>query len=101
MKWSPLLATSISLMSCSMVPSIAVAQLSEEQEYTLSLGLTAGSLKTVCVFHQEGVLSEQQTKDYAIGYLESIKDREKGASLAGAMRGYETAKKQHPSCPLP
>lgn len=84
-----------------MVPSIAVAQLSEEQEYALGVGLTAGSLKTVCVFNEKGVLSEQQTKDYAIGYLESIKEREKGASLAGAMRGYETAKRQHPNCPLP
>ena len=101
MKWSLRLAASISLISCSMAPSIALAQLSEEQEYALSVGLTAGSLKTVCVFHEEGVLSKQQAQDYAIGYLESIQEREKGASLAGAMRGYETAKRQHPNCPLP
>ena len=78
-----------------------MAQLSEEQEYALSVGLTAGSLKTVCVFQEEGLLSKQQAKDYAIGYLESINEKEKGASLAGAMKGYELAKKQHPNCPLP
>ena len=101
MKRSLLLVTSIGLISCSVAPSIALAQLSEEQEYALSVGLTAGSLKTVCVFQEEGLLSKQQAKNYAIGYLESIKEKEKGASLAGSMKGYETAKRQHPNCPLP
>ena len=81
--------------------SAALAQLSEEQQYALSVGLTAGSLKTVCGFFEEGVLTEQQTRGYIMGYMESIQKKEKGAALAGSMKGYATSKSQHPSCPIP
>ena len=81
--------------------SAALAELSEEQQYALSVGLTAGSLKTVCVFFEEGKLSEQNVRNYIYGYMESIRERETGAALAGSMKGYETSKNQHPSCPFP
>ena len=105
MKRSLLLATGISLISFSILPSIAmersVDQFSEEQKYALELGFNFGVLKTICGMFELGVLSEQEVKDFEIGYSDSIKEREKGASLDGAMRGYEMAVRPYPNCPLP
>ena len=76
-------------------------QFSEEQKYALELGFNFGVLKTICGMFELGVITEQEVKDFEIGYSDSIKEREKGASLDGAMRGYEMAIRQHPNCPLP
>ena len=62
-------------------------QFSEEQKYALELGFNFGVLKTICGMFELGVISEQEVKDFEIGYSDSIKEREKGASLDGAMRG--------------
>ena len=79
----------------------ALAQLSEKEQFALSVGLTAGSLGTVCAFFESGLLNEEFVRDYIYGYMQNIQNEEKGATLAGSMQGYRTAKNQHPSCPIP
>ena len=82
-------------------PSNVKAELSEEQQFALSLGMTAGSLKTVCVLYEGGLLTQKETSLYVQGFLESVQAREKGVRLAGALKGYEVSKNQHPDCPIP
>ncbi len=91
----------IALLTAAAFPSIAFAQLTEEQEVLLASGLTAGSLMTACVMLEEGMLSREDVRLYTIGYLASIRKSETGAGLAGAMMGLEKSKNKHPQCPLP
>ena len=79
----------IALLTAAAFPSIACAQLTEEQEVLLASGLTAGSLMTACVMLEEGMLSREDIRLYAIGYIASIRKSETGAGLAGAMMGLE------------
>ena len=91
----------IALLIAAAFLAIAYSQLTEEQEVFLASGLTAGSLMTVCVMIEEGMLSREDVRLYAIGYLASIRKSETGAGLAGAMMGLEKIKNKHPQCPLP
>ena len=81
--------------------STASAQLSEAETFALNVGLTAGSLKTVCVMLGKEILSREEVRLYGIGYIESIRKIETGVSLAGNLKGLEVSKRQHPDCPLP
>lgn len=91
----------IALLIAAAFPSISFARLTEEQQVLLATRLTAGSLMTVCVMLEEGMLSREDVRLYAIGYLASIRKPETGAGLAGAMMGLEKIKNKHPQCPLP
>lgn len=82
-------------------PSNVLAELSDEQQFALSVGMTAGSLKTVCALYEGGILTEEETSLYIQGFLESVEAKEQGASLAGSLKGYEVSKNQHPNCPIP
>ena len=82
-------------------PSNVLAELTDEEQYALSLGMTAGSLKTVCVMYEGAMLTKEETSLYIQGFLESVQSKERGVSLAGAQKGYEVSKKQHPTCPIP
>ena len=90
-----------SLFLLSAIPPASFAQLTDGELFGLNVGLTAGSLKTVCVLYETGTLTREETRLYAIGYMISIRERETGVALAGNLKGLQTSKNQHPNCPLP
>ena len=84
-----------------MLPSASFAQMTEEQIYLMNASFSVGSLKTVCILYEEGVLTREEVSLYSAGYIDSIRQKETGASLAGSLKGLDKSKEDHPDCPLP
>ena len=84
------------------MPSASFAQdLTQEQLFLMNASFAAGSLKTVCILYEEGVLTRDVVRLYSLGYMEDIMKTETGAPLAGSLKGLEKSKNDHPDCPLP
>ena len=75
--------------------------MTEEQIYLMNASFSVGSLKTVCILYEEGVLTREEVSLYSAGYIDSIRQKETGASLAGTLKGLDKSKEDHPDCPLP
>ena len=84
------------------MPSASFAQeLTQEQLFFWNASFTAGSLKTVCILYEGGMLTREVVRLYSLGYMEDIMKTETGAPLAGSLKGLEKSKNDHPDCPLP
>ena len=84
------------------MPSASFAQeLTQEQLFFWNASFTAGSLKTVCILYEGGMLTSEVVRHFSLGYMEDIMKTETGAPLAGSLKGLEKSKNDHPDCPLP
>ena len=91
-----------SVFLLSLLPSASFAEeLTPEHLYYWNASFTAGSLKTLCILYEEGLLAREVARLFSLGFMEDIMETETGAPLAGSLKGLERSKNDHPSCPLP
>ena len=84
------------------MPSASLAQeLTQEQLYYMNASFAAGSLKTVCILYEGGVLTREVARLFSLGFMENIMETETGAPFAGSLKGLDRSKNDHPGCPLP